>query len=1073
MTKSTTYMLQQHQYRRIHRRSSKIVLALTTALLYLMACCWVFAAPCCHALMLHLPIQSSTSTVTLRISVGERKSRVKKSLLSSRFNTVSAFEEESLPPPSQSPSSIDVNKVQIETTLSALKELRGPLVSAKIKGIGPKTAESLAKMGLRSPLELLFHFPVKVLDRSSLITNIGSCAEKINDGGYICIALTIESFPRGRVAKAIARDDANNRVDVVYFFGVGTRNSSAHSTAFKMFGPPGSKRVVCGKIKRNMYGGRFQGYEILNPDIVTTLDNSDNVLGVEPVYKLTKGVTQKRMASAIQGALAIAESVFKPLPDDLLPASVLSALSWPTFREALAQVHAPQSKRDVGPHCVARKRLAFEELCIQQARLGLKRHLLKYPEIAVDIPQRSVPKTAHATWHDSPLISTMLAALSFELTDSQKSCLSEIYRDSIGCNNNRSKSSSLSSSPKMMRLLQGDVGSGKTIVAYLAGLGCIEALAQRVVIFLTPTTILAEQHKRTLEHFVSLMYNNNNNNKQNKKPSVRVYVEILTGAVKGKQREELLRCLEECPNDEAYFLVGTHALLSTDVTDRIARGRCGGIALAIIDEEQRFGVNQREVLTRVAQHTLYMSATPIPRTIALGGSAVATATHSNDDVVVGTLDVSTLRQRPRGAREVQTSIVTSDMIPEVMKGVERQIRLGAKAFWILPAIGDGEDAEEKDIEVVGGSKEGEAEEDDAVISNVLSRHAALSSLLGPDRVSYVHGRMGALDRENRLRQFANLESGVDVMVGTTVLEVGIDIPWATLLVVERAERFGLSQLHQLRGRIGRTLPSTSARDKDDKTTTITTTTVLDRSKLECHCAIIADSVSVGRSRQSPAAQRLCVLKDTNDGEQIAIADFRIRGPGDVLGTLQSGSDDVYCVDMMAHYGMIVAASKFGRSFLRSVERGQGRIGTMNNDNIADHEDGPSISSSNDAADRCMKKKNSDIGFGCTGEGRLIAKYLDEEILIPLFADVSASTAGGMLLRTRMLFFAQHSNSLDGMADVEAFEALYRLTRERVLLKGEEYPTMGGGASDCLSLDQFFIDFAKRMDPRYRIPKKLG
>ena len=949
-----------------------------------------------------------------------------------------------------SSSSTAISKAQIKATLSKLKVLRGPIASAKIKGIGPKTAQSLAKgLGLQSPLDLLFHFPTKVLDRTNLITDIASYAEDIGitDGDYISIALTIESFPRGRVAKAITRDDANNRVDVVYFFGVGTRGSaSAHSTAFRVFGPPGSKRVVCGKIKQNMYGGRFQAFEIINPDVVTPFDdataNANGELGIEPVYKLTKGVTQKRMATAIRGAITLLceeeDTVEEIVEEDLLPAEVLTMLQWPTFRDALVQVHTPQSIYDVGPHCAARKRLAFEELCVQQARLGLKRHLLKYPPCDVHCSSSS---SSPSCWQESPLISTMITALPFELTHSQKSCLTEIYQDT----NNNNKNSG-----RMMRLLQGDVGSGKTIVALLTALGCIEAMPQhRAVLFLAPTTLLAEQHRRTLDAMITLLYanvnSNSNNNNDSNNTTRRVYVDLLTGAIRGKQRNALLQTLEECPPGEAYIVVGTHALLTDTVAHRIAT-TCG-IALAIIDEEQRFGVHQREVLANLAQHTLYMSATPIPRTIALGGSVTNSNNSNSNSVVVGTLDVSTLQQRPKGAREVHTSVVSSDVIPDVMLGVQRQIALGAKAFWILPIIGDDDDTDTSDTDVH--------------VSNVISRHAALSNLLGPHRVSYVHGRMDAANREESLHQFADLKSGVDVMVGTTVLEVGIDIPWATLLVVEGAERFGLSQLHQLRGRIGRALPSSSSSD------------VSDRSKLECHCAIISDIVTTNTSptSRSPAAQRLRVLQDFNDGEEIAIEDFRIRGPGDVLGTLQSGgSDDVCsCVDLMAHYGMIVAASRYGRSFLPGMDM-------MENHDDHYRTEEESISSS-------TKKKNVDVGFGCTGEGRLIEQYLDEESSIPpLYTDgMSASTVGGLLLRTGMLLFAQKNNSLDGMTDVEAFEALGRLTlqqrqrqhnSQKVSLNGDHLtgptPTTADDEKGD-ACDQLFIDFAKKMDPQYRMP----
>jgi len=422
---------------------------------------------------------------------------------------------------------------------------------------------------------------------------------------------------------------------------------------------------------------------------------------------------------------------------------------------------------------------------------------------------------------------------------------------------------------------KGDVGSGKTAVACLAGLSCLDAKFGKVVVMLSPTTILAEQHVNNLSRIAKSINEISLNVGLGKKVNVCSY----TGSMKSNEREKLLRHIEMSKDDgEVFFLVGTHALLSSEVAERLSSNV--GIALSVIDEEQRFGVNQRTILSDVSRCILYMTATPIPRTVALRGSNVSSPT------LVGAIDVSTIDYKPENARHVTTKIIDESKLEDLMYGVKKQVEIGAKIIWILPRIGE-ENNNESDII------------DDEVndVSCVINRHLALSDLLGESCVSYVHGQLSEDERMQRISEFSDPDSGVNVIVGTTVLEVGIDIPLVTILIVEKAERFGLSQLHQLRGRVGRPLPN-GMKEHD---------------KLKCHFALIT---SCDTSTDKPSSQRLKILATTTDSNKIAEEDFRIRGQGDLFGTLQAGTTKSSCIDVNAHFGMIQAASWMGRSIFR-------------------------------------------------------------------------------------------------------------------------------------------------------------
>ena len=845
-----------------------------------------------------------------------------------------------------------VSHEQVKEVIKTLQLLTGPVTN--IKGIGPKTAVSLAKLGLTSPLKLLFHFPVKVIDRSNTIENLSLA--QIEDGTYVSITVTVEDYPRGKIPKAITRDKGGNRVDILYFFR-GNRGRAA-SAALSALGPVGSKRLVCGKIKRNMYGGSFQCYDIINPDVIEEIEQQSNkkVIKFEPVYKLTKGVSQKRMSSAIQGALDMAQPLLAILPESIPSKLLIDDLSWPTLSDAISLVHTPLSTNDIGALAPARKRLAFEELCIQQARLGLLRDVSKCSQSYGPIREVNYELRSKWKWqNDSPLMRRCLASIPFSLTESQHQCLDEIYADTVH------------SKQRMARLLQGDVGCGKTIVAFLAGLGCIDAGFGKVLLILAPTTLLAEQHVQTIQGFVQKMKDCDDPNRMG---LTELNIALFTGAVSPKRREELLLRIERSPEKEAFIVIGTHSLLAADIAKRISDN--SGLALSIIDEEQRFGVKQREILSNVSRHTLYMSATPIPRTIALGGSI--------SSALVGTLDISSISQRPKSARKVQTSIASEELTDDIIKGVERQIKMGAKCFWIVPAIGE-------DIE----NEENEA--------TVIKRHSTLVSALGKSTVTYVHSRMSIEERTEKLRIFADRTSGVDVIVGTTVLEVGIDIPWVTLLIVEGAERFGLSQLHQLRGRVGRALPDSLHSET---------------ASLECHFALIASTKTIQADRsKNTAIKRLEILKNTNDGYQIAEEDYKIRGPGDLFGTLQAGSHNLSCASIQYHYGMLSAASKCGRCFLLDASSQHSSHNTQKMTRNSEY--------------------RNDVKLGSKREGHIIEHFLQQTSKRPYFSSpFFPDIASGLLLRIGVFLFGatDDKESLHGtMSITETLLALEALRKD--------------------------------------------
>jgi ATP-dependent DNA helicase RecG len=548
------------------------------------------------------------------------------------------------------------------------------------------------------------------------------------------------------------RDESGARLNL-YFFG----QSFLARTLRK-----GARVVVSGEldpIERRMLNPMF---EVVEGDVEELL----HVGRLVPVHALTKGLTARGMRRAVRLALdATAAQVPDPLPSEVRDTASLLPLA-----EALAQIHFPEDEERL---TAARRRLAFEELFLLQVVLGLRRRALAQEGRGM------------STAGEGRLAERALAALAFELTPDQRAALEEIVAD-------------MRRPAPMHRMLLGDVGSGKTVVAFLAALHALEAGHQAA--FMAPTEILARQHGGTLAALAG---------------PADVAVAVLTGATPGTERRAIAERLEQ---GEPILVVGTHALLEENV-------RMADLALAIVDEQHRFGVRQRATLAQkgVIPDVLVLTATPIPRTLVLA--------------CYGDLQVSTLRSRPAGRGRLVTRVTGEDMFPQVVEFMARELEAGRQAFVVVPLI---EEAGRADWRAA------EAEHER------LSGHPLLRSY----KVGLLHGRLKADAKQGVMEAFA--ANQVQVLVTTTVVEVGVDVPNATLMVVENAERFGLTQLHQLRGRVG-------------------------RGAHRSVCVLVAGpgTTAVGR-------ERLALMAATDDGFRLAEADLRLRGPGELWGTRQSG-----------------------------------------------------------------------------------------------------------------------------------------------------------------------------------------
>jgi ATP-dependent DNA helicase RecG len=665
-----------------------------------------------------------------------------------------------------------------------------------LSGVGPKQDKLFRYLLGRDDtprlVDLLLHLPASVIDRRA--------RPKIREavpGTVVTLEVTIDRHrpTPGRNPRAphlvYASDDSGDVV-LTYF-------RSPPGYVEKLL-PIGAKRFVSGTLQ--MFDGIPQ---IVHPDRVVDEEGFAKLSGIDPVYPLTEGLA----LGSLRRAMAQALQKLPALPEWISP-EVIRRCKFPTIAEALNRVHMPVEMTDILPDGPFWSRLAFDELLAGQLALALVRAQLRRP-------------AGDRNAGDGHLRKKIIDALPYALTSSQQQAAAAISDD-------------LRQPVRMLRLLQGDVGSGKTVVALLAAAAVTEVGKQAAL--MAPTEILARQHIKTITPLAE---------------RAGLRVAILTGREKGKERRELLARLEA---GEIDLLVGTHALIQDDVVFR-------ALALAVVDEQHRFGVRERLALTSKgdAVDVLVLSATPIPRTLVL--------------TYFGDMDISELREKPAGRQPIDTRAVPNSRLSEVMDGVGRALHAGKLVYWICPLV---EESEAEGIEH---------------LTNATERYETLQNRFG-DRVGLVHGQMKGTEKDRVMAQFAGHEIGL--LVATTVVEVGVDVPAATIMVIENAERFGLAQLHQLRGRIGRGSEAST-------------------------CLLLYKE-----PLNEMSTARLKVIRETSDGFRIAEEDLKLRGEGDVLGVRQSGLPGYRIARTDVHAQLITQARDEALRIMKDNPRLKGERG---------------------------------------------------------------------------------------------------------------------------------------------------
>ena len=645
-----------------------------------------------------------------------------------------------------------------------------------LEGVGPKTAQAFGALGVTKPKDLLYLLPHAAIDRSrkpSIRDVVPPCTVTVE----VDVGAHVPPRQKGKPYRVMVRDAATE-FQLVFFH--------ARGDYLQKLLPTGQRRLISGKLE--IFDSIAQ---IVHPDHVLRLDEAKDLPLWEPVYPLGAGLGQRALAKAAEGGLARAPD----LPE-WIDGPLLTREGWPGWQAALRAAHAPEGATDLAMTAPARQRLAYDELFAHQLTLSLARSQLR----------RAKGQVTRGT---GALQARVLQSLPYAPTAAQTRAVGEIALD-------------MESPLRMNRLLQGDVGAGKTLVGLLSLLIAVEAGGQGVM--MAPTEILARQHYEGLAPLAA---------------AAGVRLEILTGRDKGGERAAKLAALAQ---GEIGILVGTHAVFQKDVVFQDLR-------LAIVDEQHRFGVAQRMELGAKGEmaDVLVMTATPIPRSLALAS--------------YGDMDVSVLDEKPAGRKPIKTVLVSSSRLDEVVGHMARAVAEGRQAYWVCPLV---EDSEVLDY------------------ASAEARFASLRAALG-DCVGLVHGQMAPADKDAAMARFVAGET--KVLVATTVIEVGVNVPNASIMVIERAEIFGLAQLHQLRGRVGRGSAASTC--------------------LLMYQAPLSES----------GERRLTVLRDTEDGFRIAEEDLAMRGAGDLIGTAQSGLPRFRVADLERHAGLMAIAQTDARRLL--------------------------------------------------------------------------------------------------------------------------------------------------------------
>ncbi|WP_321828585.1 ATP-dependent DNA helicase RecG [Thalassovita sp.] len=646
-----------------------------------------------------------------------------------------------------------------------------------LQGVGPKTAQHLGALHISRPRDLIFTLPHSGVDRSPRESVQGALP-----GDVVTVEVTVGAHkaPRNRGgAYRVTVEDEQVAFQLVFFH--------ARSNYLQSILPEGARRVISGKVE--MFDGVVQ---MVHPDHILPLEEAAEIPAFEPVYPLTAGVSLKQMTKAVTSALGRVPD----LPEWIDPEQKKRE-GWPDWHAAITTAHGPKQAADLAATAPARVRLAYDELMAHQLTLALARSQLRKAKGMVT--RGTGAKQQH-----------VLASLPYKPTGAQSRAIGEIQAD-------------MAASTKMNRLLQGDVGAGKTLVAFMALLTAVEAGGQGVM--MAPTEILARQHMEGLQPLAE---------------EAGVVLELLTGRDKGKERKAKLDALAR---GDIHMLVGTHAVFQKDVEFQDLR-------LAVVDEQHRFGVRQRLELGKkgAAADVLVMTATPIPRSLALAQ--------------YGDMDVSVLDEKPPGRKPIKTAMVSTTRMEEVVNHLRNAVSEGKQAYWVCPLV---EESEVMDLTA--------AEE----------RFKHLRAALGEDVVGLVHGQMPPGEKDAAMADF--VAGKTSVLVATTVIEVGVNVPNATIMVIERAESFGLAQLHQLRGRVG-------------------------RGSAQSTCLLLYQ-VPLNETGE----KRLTSLRETEDGFRIAEVDLEMRGAGDLIGTAQSGLPRFRVADLENQAPLMAVAQSDARKLL--------------------------------------------------------------------------------------------------------------------------------------------------------------
>ncbi len=652
-------------------------------------------------------------------------------------------------------------------------EILNPFYSSisNLKGIGSRYFTLVSNLcGGSNVFDLLAHLPYNIIDRRY------TCPIKDIETGKIWTGIVridkhLEPKSKKQPYQVICTDVSGEIV--LNFF-------KYYKDSLKKQLPVGSLKTISGKTE--WFNGHLQ---MSHPDYISEPSNFNRLNTLEPVYPLTNGVTNKMM-------LSLSAQALEKIPDfaEWLDSSFVNKNHFPTFKQALLAAHRPQKLEDLSPHSPMRTRLSYDELLSNQLALSIARSKHK--------------KRAGRSIHGSGFLrQKLIQNLGFDLTEAQERVLSEIYQDQ--------------EAPfQALRLIQGDVGCGKTVVAMLAMLNAVECGYQTCL--MAPTEILAKQHMETLSAWAE---------------KLDIKVELLTGKIKGKKRSEIL---ERLALGQIDILIGTHALFTEDV-------RFKDLAFIVVDEQHRFGVKQRLELAAKAfkPDIIVMTATPIPRTLVL--------------TRFGDMNYSKIDELPKNRKPSDTRVIPLNKLPEVIKALQRQIALGAQAYWVCPLVDESEKSD---------------------LAAAIERFESLKKFFG-QQVGLVHGQMKEKEKDAVMEQFHKGE--IKILVATTVIEVGVNVKQASIMIIERAERFGLSQLHQLRGRIKRAEHNST-------------------------CLLI-----YGYPLSAVAKERLQIMKNSEDGFLIAEKDLELRGGGEVLGTKQSGFELFKFANLEFHKDLLYTAHK--------------------------------------------------------------------------------------------------------------------------------------------------------------------